>query len=781
MTDYGATIQLYDKMTPVLNTIMNAMNMSVGYFYDMQSAMSQDIETEGFENYRQAVADASEELAAFRERRNNIPEPNIGSWTGSNFQVFTNTGADRFLSETQSAFSLLSQIQQKQSEIAAKAQNSSVFPDNAKNDINSIGERITQIGNKLSLIEQNQANPLDPNSLSEIENLRQQMSQIIDCQNQMNTAVEKLDVSRANALYLQLNSKINQTEQYLRDNVNAQGQFNSKIDQGVASADNFGGALGRIASAAAAAFSIKSVIELADSMTQTEARLSLITGDLEKTAKLQDQIVDSANRSRSAYQTTVDAVSKMGIMARDAFNNTDELVVFTELINKQFTIAGTSPAGQEAAMLQLTQAMASGVLRGEELNSIFEQAPTIIQTIADYLGVPIGKIRDMASEGQITSDVVKNAMLASADDINNKFESMPYTFSQVWTMIQNNLLEAFNPIIQAIGSAAQWINDNWADIKPVLLGIAIAAGILAAAWAINTAVTWLQVSANRALVVSLLKNPIVGIAVIIGFIVAAIYKWIQAVGGIKNAWELFKIKITAIWYSIQLVFYKGVYGLLKLFDELQFKWNSACVAIANYLGDLKVSVLTILQNMVNGAIDIINDFISVINNIPGVSIEAIEHVTFAATAEAENEAAKQDRANQLSEYQKKLAEIDFERTTKLNQLEAKRDALRLEYYMLNKTYRKQAETEENAEYLGEIEENISEINDTIQASSDEELEYLRKIAEREAVNKYTTAEIKLDFTSNANIKSDMDIDGMINSFTDELQRTLVTTASALER
>ena len=139
----------------------------------------------------------------------------------------------------------------------------------------------------------------------------------------------------------------------------------------------------KMAAAVGAAFSIKNIIELADTMTQTRARLNLITGDLEKTAALQDQIMASANRSRASYQTTADAVAKMGIMAKDAFGSTDELVAFTELINKQFTIAGTSAAGQEAAMLQLTQAMASGVLRGEELNSIFEQAPTIIQTIAD--------------------------------------------------------------------------------------------------------------------------------------------------------------------------------------------------------------------------------------------------------------------------------------------------------------------------------------------------------------------------------------------------------------
>lgn len=207
--------------------------------------------------------------------------------------------------------------------------------------------------------------------------------------------------------------------------------FNNRQEQaerGAKKVKSVWSSLGGVIKSAIAAFSAKQVIELADSMTTTRARLDLMNDGLQTTAELQDMIMESANRSRASYQTTADAVAKMGIMAGDAFSSNEELIAFSELINKQFTIAGTSAAGIDAAMLQLTQAMSSGVLRGEELNSVFEQAPTIIQTIADYLGVPIGKIREMAAEGQITSTIVKNAMLASADEINAKFASMPMTF-----------------------------------------------------------------------------------------------------------------------------------------------------------------------------------------------------------------------------------------------------------------------------------------------------------------------------------------------------------------
>ena len=183
------------------------------------------------------------------------------------------------------------------------------------------------------------------------------------------------------------------------------------------------------------------ILSLSDGLVATRARLDLMNDGLQTTEELQDMIMKSANRSRASYLSTADAVAKMGITAKDAFSSNQELIDFAELVNKQFTISGTEAAGIDAAMLQLTQAMGSGVLRGEELNSIFEQAPTIIQTIADYLDVPIGKIREMASEGKITSTIVKNAMLASADEINAKFESMPMTFAQVWELAKNIALK----------------------------------------------------------------------------------------------------------------------------------------------------------------------------------------------------------------------------------------------------------------------------------------------------------------------------------------------------
>ena len=545
------------------------------------------------------------------------------------------------------------------------------------------------------------------------------------------------------------------------------------------------------AAAVGAALSIKNIIGLADAMTQTEARLNLITGDLEKTAALQDQIMASANRSRASYQSTADAVAKMGIMAKDAFNNTDELVAFTELINKQFTIAGASVAGQEAAMLQLTQAMASGVLRGEELNSIFEQAPTIIQTIADHLGVSVGEIRAMAAEGQITAQVVKDAMLSSADEINAQFSAMPYTFAQVWTMMQNILLEAFGPLIQVIGAGAQWIYENWAAIEPVLVGVATAVAILTAAYLVHTAATWLQVEANRALIISLLSNPILWIAVAIGILVGMIYKWIQSVGGLRNAWNLCTLALIVGWTAVKLAFFVGVYWVMDLVAKLQLCWQKAGVAIANFMGNMKVSVLTILQNMINGAIDLINKFIGLLNKLPGVNIEAIEHVTFAATAAAENEAAKAARAEELANFEAELAAAKAGRDAHIDSLKTELNSSVSALQSANAQMKAEAAANNAAEQMaldgigqdlsgpGGIKDSAGSAAASLKETT-EDLKYMRDLAEQEAINRFTTAEVKIDMSGMTNrIDSDMDLDGVLNTLTEGFAEALEVAAEGV--
>lgn len=569
------------------------------------------------------------------------------------------------------------------------------------------------------------------------------------------------------------------------DNFNRKQQQAQKEAKGVA---NAWGSVKKYIGSALAAISVQKIIDLADTMTTTRARIDLMNDGLQTTDELQSMIMASANRSRAAYQTTADAVSKMGIMTKDAFGNNAELIQFTELINKQFTIAGTSAAGVDAAMLQLTQAMSSGVLRGEELNSIFEQAPTIIQTIADYLGVPIGQIRAMAAEGQITSTIVKNAMLSSADEINAKFNAMPMTFAQVWTLAKNIALEAFGPVIQAIGAGAQWIYENWSTIAPIFWGLAGAAIAYAVALGIQTAATWIANGAAKAFFVTLLSNPLFWIALAVGVVIAALYKMIQAVGGVKNAWEICKAALVVAWTALKVAFFAVYNWIANLIDKLKLCWQKAGTAIANFMGDMKVSVLTVLQNMINGAIGIINDFISLLNKIPGVNISLIEQVTFATTAAAENEAAKQARADALNQYEADIKAAQAERDATYS---AAKQELADATAQLSETYANaraeaaQANSDAgvsdwntdqydvgNVDSVGSVGSIESDVN-----IADEDLKFLRDVAEMRYVQNFVT--LTPTVAVDAQISEKVDVDEVVTKIEKKLEDEFTAAAEGV--
>lgn len=568
--------------------------------------------------------------------------------------------------------------------------------------------------------------------------------------------------------------------------------LNDKQQEVVAGAEQINGSWSKVKGyiqTAMAAIGVKKIIDLADTMTTTRARIDLMNDGLQTTDELQSMIMASANRSRAAYQTTADAVSKMGIMAKDAFGSNAELIQFTELINKQFTIAGTSAAGVDAAMLQLTQAMSSGVLRGEELNSIFEQAPTIIQTIADYLGVPIGQIRAMAAEGQITSTIVKNAMLSSADEINAKFNAMPMTFAQVWTLAKNIALEAFGPVIQAIGAGAQWIYENWSTIAPIFWGLAGAAIAYAVALGIQTAATWIANGAAKAFFVTLLSNPLFWIALAVGVVIAALYKMIQAVGGVKNAWEICKAALVVAWTALKVAFFAVYNWIANLIDKLKLCWQKAGTAIANFMGDMKVSVLTVLQNMINGAIGIINDFISLLNKIPGVNISLIEQVTFATTAAAENEAAKQARADALNQYEADIKAAQAERDATYS---AAKQELADATAQLSETYANaraeaaQANSDAgvsdwntdqydvgNVDSVGSVGSIESDVN-----IADEDLKFLRDVAEMRYVQNHMTLTPQV-ILEGVQISEKVDIDEVVTTIERKLENEFTAAAEGV--
>lgn len=355
-------------------------------------------------------------------------------------------------------------------------------------------------------------------------------------------------------------------------------------------------------------------------------------------------------------------------------------------------------------------------------------------------------------------------------------------------IMAEQLLPVLTTIVSWLNNIVAFLTENADMVSAVLVGLATTVGILAVAWVVHAAAQWLAVAANQALIVSLLSNPILWIALIIGVLVAAMYRWIQSIGGVKNAWEICKLALIVGWNAVKLAFFTGVYWVIDLVDKLKLCWQKAGVAIANFMGDMKVSVLTILQNMINGAIDIINKFIGVLNKIPGVSIDAIEHVTFATTAAAENEAAKSARAADLAAYESELASAKAGRDAHIDSLKAELnssvDALQAAYAQAKADAAADSSAEQTA--LDSIGADTAGINDSAGSAAaslketTEDLKYMRDLAEQEAINRFTTAEVKIDMTGMTNrIDSDMDLDGVLNTLTEGFAEALEVAAEGV--
>lgn len=371
------------------------------------------------------------------------------------------------------------------------------------------------------------------------------------------------------------------------------------------------------------------LIDLSDTMAMTQSRLSLMINEVDNgmrdVQELQDAIYQSAGRSRGAYQATADAVSKLGLMAGDAFSNSDEIIAFMEQVNKQFKIAGTEASGIQAAMLQLTQAMGSGVLRGEEYNSILEQAPNIIQTIADYMEVPKGQLKDMAAEGKITADIVKAAMFAAADETNAKFESIPLTYEDAWTLVENAGVNAMREVSQELNDflnsttgdraiqglisgiqilsviasgtiglmadGASWVAENWEYVYPVLIGIGAGfavAGAAGMASGLSVALAWAAANA-----------PFIAIGVTVGALIFLLRQ-----SGVS--WQQMGEVAGAVIGGLYTVFYTTIATTWNLFatfaEYFANVFNDPVAAIANLFAQLLDTILSVVQTAVS-AID----------------------------------------------------------------------------------------------------------------------------------------------------------------------------------
>ena len=337
--------------------------------------------------------------------------------------------------------------------------------------------------------------------------------------------------------------------------------------------------------------SVRWLVNTSDQLTSINARLRLLTGSAEAAAAAQEEIYQAAMRSRGAYADMADFVSQLGTVAGNAFTGTDELVAFAEQIQKQMAISGASGASAQAALVQLTQGLASGTLRGEELNSVLEQTPMIAQTIAEYMGVTTGEMRELASEGKVTAEVVKNAMLGAAEETNAQFEQMPMTWAQVWTMFQNVAIQALDPVLDAIS----WLANNIDLVGPIVLGLGAAFGVflLAANWTnICTAATTALTTAQEmlgAVMATTWGLPLIIIALVIG----AIYAVTAAVNHFAGTSVSATGIIAGAVLTVAAIIGNTVIGLLN--GIIQAVWS---IFVTPFLG-----IIEWVLNVTNGGFD----------------------------------------------------------------------------------------------------------------------------------------------------------------------------------
>ena len=462
------------------------------------------------------------------------------TWETDGLDIFTGTGIERFQQEVESTNSMLSTLRETQSRITAAAGNMNIIPEGMISDLASVGSRMDAIQTRIQAIANNPLNIGSEDANRELEQLRSTLNSMIQDQEALNRAVADMDVFAANDAYLRLSRTVGSTERYIRDNTDEQGNFNRSIHEGTGEASDLMSTIKGAIAAYATIQTVGNVLNLSDQLTSTTARLDLMNDGLQSTQDLQNMIYLSAQRSRGAYQSTADAVSKLGLMAGDAFSSSSEIIAFTEQLNKNFTIAGTEASGIDAAMLQLTQAMGSGVLRGEEYNSILEQAPNIIQNISKYIegnenvlesvasamdmtvdelsGNVKGNLKDIASEGLISAEMVKAAMFYTAEETNAKFESMPKTFEQIWTSFQNTALVAFQPVLNKLNEIAN--SDAFQTlVNTAITGVATLAG--AATQVLNLVVSiGGAVAANWSIISPIIYGIIAALAIYYGKLLA---------------------------------------------------------------------------------------------------------------------------------------------------------------------------------------------------------------------------------------------------------------------
>lgn len=901
MSSIQTGIELNDQFSGVLNNIISSVNLAVSAMYDMQQSMNTDIDTSSLEGARDEINQATAAIEAMNQAASRQTAPDIAppvvdggngqvinvdvnpvlpdplvenpepirpeiqpnappdpepveipvTWNTDGMDVFTGTGVERFQQEVQSANDMLNTLNTTQARISQTAQGMDILPDAAVQDMNTMQQRLSAIQQRIQQIENNPVNVGADNANAELEQLRMQLNQAIQEQNSLNQAMQNMDVSAANDAYLRLSQTVGNTERYIRDNVDEQGRFNQEISAGTQQANELTNTIKRAVAAYISIQSVGKALNISDELVQTTSRLNMMNDGVQTTAELVNMVYAAAQDARGSFSQMADVVARFGNNAKDAFSSSEEVVAFADLIQKQMTIAGASTQEAANAELQLSQALGSGVLRGDELNSIFEQAPNLIQNIADYLDVPIGKIREMAADGELSADVVKAAIFSAADDINSKFNEMPMTWGQIWQSMQNTALIAFQPVLQRLNDLANseafqtfiqgaieaiatlanillnvfdlavsigtFIGDNWSIIAPIVYGIvaaltayiaisaivaaingvmAMAEGVKAAAQMMATGATFAETAAQQGLNAALMACPLTWIIMLILALIVVIFAVCNAIA-----------KMTGIANSGFGVITGGVNVVIQFFKNLGLTVANIALGIGNAIAALASNMMTAFHNaicsiqswfynLLSTALSVIEGICAALNKLPfvefdysGISSAADDYAAKASEA-AGNKEDYQSISDAFNEgFTTFDAFQDGWASDAFNAGAAWGDGVadKVSNFSLSDVFG-QTDIPNVGDYtsgfsdaiansgvgdgIGNIDDNTGKIKDSLDIT-EEDLKYLRDIAEQEAINRFTTAEINVDMSGMQNtVNSGDDIDGFMTKLTDSVNEAV---------
>ena len=901
MSSIQTGIELNDQFSGVLNNIISSVNLAVSAMYDMQQSMNADIDTSSIEGARDEINQATAAIEAMNQAASQQTAPDIAppvvdggnqepisvpvdpvlpdplvenpepirpeiqpnappdpepveipvTWNTDGVDVFTGTGVERFQQEVQSANDMLNTLNTTQARISQTAQGMDILPDAAVQDMNTMQQRLSAIQQRIQQIENNPVNVGADNANAELEQLRMQLNQAIQEQNSLNQAMQNMDVSAANDAYLRLSQTVGNTERYIRDNVDEQGRFNQEVSAGTQQANELTNTIKRAVAAYVSIQSVGKALNISDELVQTTSRLNMMNDGVQTTAELVNMVYAAAQDARGSFSQMADVVARFGNNAKDAFSSSEEVVAFADLIQKQMTIAGASTQEAANAELQLSQALGSGVLRGDELNSIFEQAPNLIQNIADYLDVPIGKIREMAADGELSADVVKAAIFSAADDINSKFNEMPMTWGQMWQSMQNTALIAFQPVLQRLNDLANseafqtfiqgaieamatlanillnvfeiaasvgaFIGDNWSIIAPIIYGVIAALGAYLAIMGIVNAITAISaaIDATKAaadalaagqtflwtvqqygLNAALAACPITWIIVLIIALIAIIFAVCNAIA-----------KMTGIANSGFGVITGGVNVVIQFFKNLGLTVANIALGIGNAIAALASNMMTAFHNaicnvqswfynLLSTALSVIEGICAALNKLPfvefdysGISSAADDYAAKASEA-AGNKEDYQSISDAFNEgFTTFDAFQDGWASDAFNAGAAWGDGIadKVSNFSLSDVFG-QTDIPNVGNYtsgfndaiansgvgdsIGNIDDNTGKIKDSLDVT-EEDLKYLRDIAEQEAINRFTTAEINVDMSGMQNtVNSGDDIDGFMTKLTDSVNEAV---------